>query len=83
MAKVPSRILMNNEEWNYENEDFDEDLPFVELQFGPEDLYHLYESVKFRYEKWPGGHPDEQERLAYLKDFLYRIVLEWKFQMME
>ena len=83
MAKVSSRILMNNEDWTYQEDDFNEDLPFVELQFGPDDLYILYECVKYRYEKWPGGHPDEQTRLAYLKDFLYRIVLEWKFKMME
>ena len=74
---------MNDDEWIYQEDDFNEDLPFVELQFGPDDLYILYECVKYRYEKWPGGHPDEQERLAYLKDFLYRIVLEWKFKMME
>jgi|TARA_B100001939_G_scaffold337701_1_gene342382 hypothetical protein len=74
---------MNDDEWIYQEDDFNEDLPFVELQFGPDDLYILYECVKYRYEKWPGGHPDEQTRLAYLKDFLYRIVLEWKFKMME
>ena len=74
---------MNDDEWIYQEDDFNEDLPFVELQFGPDDLYIIYECVKYRYEKWPGGHPDEQTRLAYLKDFLYRIVLEWKFKMME
>ena len=74
---------MNDDEWIYQEDDFNEDLPFVELQFGPDDLYILYECVKYRYEKWPGGHPDEQTRLAHLKDFLYRIVLEWKFKMME
>ena len=74
---------MSDDEWIYQEDDFNEDLPFVELQFGPDDLYILYECVKYRYEKWPGGHPDGQTRLAYLKDFLYRIVLEWKFKMME
>ena len=72
---------MNNDEWIYQDEDFDEDLPYIELQFGIDDLYQIYDSVKFKYEKWPGGHPDEQARLAYLKDFLYRIVLEYKFKM--
>ena len=70
-----------NDEWTYQDDDYDEDLPYIELQFGIEDLYLLYESVKFRYEKWPGGHPEEQARLGYLKDFLYRIVLEYKFKM--
>tara|TARA_R100001198_G_C5177543_1_gene175629 strand:+ start:246 stop:464 length:219 start_codon:yes stop_codon:yes gene_type:complete len=70
-----------DDDWVYQDEEFDEDLPYIELQFGIEDLYMIYNSVKYRYEKWPGGHPEEQARLAYLRDFLYRIVLEYKFKM--
>tara|TARA_A100001391_G_scaffold89156_1_gene58926 strand:+ start:510 stop:728 length:219 start_codon:yes stop_codon:yes gene_type:complete len=70
-----------DDDWVYQDEEFNEDLPYIELQFGIEDLYMIYNSVKYRYEKWPGGHPEEQARLAYLKDFLYRIVLEYKFKM--
>tara|TARA_R100001510_G_C7555678_1_gene137675 strand:+ start:135 stop:353 length:219 start_codon:yes stop_codon:yes gene_type:complete len=69
-----------DDDWVYQDEEFDENLPYIELQFGIEDLYMIYDSVKYRYEKWPGGHPEEQARLAYLKDFLYRIVLEYKFK---
>ena len=72
---------MDDDDWVYQDEEFNEDLPYIELQFGIEDLYMIYNSVKYRYEKWPGGHPEEQARLAYLKDFLYRIVLEYKFKM--
>ena len=79
MAKVPSRFLMEDD-WHYAENDFNEELPFIELQFGIEDLYLLYQSVKYRYEQWPGGHPDEQARLLYLKNFLYRVVLEYKFK---
>ena len=74
---------MNDDEWTYQEEDFNEDLPFVELQFGIEDLHLLYKSVAVHYDKWPGGHPDEQARLDYLKNFLYRIILEWKYEMDE
>lgn len=70
-----------DDDWVYQDEEFNEDLPYIELQFGIEDLYIIYDSVKYRYEKWPGGHPEEQARLAYLRDFLYRIVLEYKFKM--
>ncbi len=70
-----------DDDWVYQDEEFNEDLPYVELQLGIDDLYLVYDSVKYRYEKWPGGHPEEQARLAYLKDFMYRIVLEYKFQM--
>jgi len=70
-----------DDDWVYQDEEFNEDLPYVELQLGIDDLYLVYDSVKYRYEKWPGGHPEEQARLAYLRDFMYRIVLEYKFQM--
>lgn len=70
-----------DDDWVYQDEEFNEDLPYVEVQLGIDDLYLVYDSVKYRYEKWPGGHPEEQARLAYLRDFMYRIVLEYKFQM--
>ena len=69
-----------NDEWIYQDDDFNEDLPYIELQFGPEDLHLLYKSVSVHLDKWPGGDAEEQERLQYLKNFLYRIVLEYKFQ---
>ena len=73
---------MNDDDWTYQDDNFDEDLPYIELQFGSEDLYVLYESVKYRWENCrTGGHPDEQQRLENLKNFLYRVVLEYKFKM--
>lgn len=69
------------DDWTYQDEDFDEDLPYVELQFGIDDLKLLYKSVSVHYEKWPGGDVEEQARLSYLKNFLYRIILEWKYEM--
>ena len=68
-----------SEDWIYQDDDFDEDLPYVELQFGIDDLRLLYKSVSVHVDKWPGGHAEEQERLQYLKNFLYRIVLEYQF----
>ena len=73
----------DNNDWVYQDDDFDESLPYVELQFGVEDLQLLYKSVAVHYEKWPGGDIEEQARLDYLKNFLYRIILEWKYEMDE
>ena len=67
------------EGWTYQDDDFDEDLPYIELQFGIDDLRLIYKSVSVHVDKWPGGDAEEQERLQYLKNFLYRIVLEYKF----
>ena len=77
---------MNDDDWTYQDDNFDEDLPYIELQFGSEDLYVLYESVKYRWENdyesdYNDGHPDEQQRLENLKKNLYRVVLEYKFKM--
>ena len=71
---------MMGDQWIYQDDDFNEDFPYIELQFGPEDLHLLYKSVSVHLDKWPGGNPEEQERLQYLKNFLYRVVLEYKFQ---
>ena len=68
-----------SEDWIYQDDDFDENLPYIELQFGIDDLRLLYRSVSVHVDKWPGGDAEEQERLQYLKNFLYRIVLEYKY----
>jgi len=68
-----------SEDWIYQDDDFDEDLPYIELQFGIDDLRLLYRSVSVHVDKWPGGDAEEQERLQYLKNFLYRIILEYKY----
>ena len=56
-----------------------EEKPYVEMELDISDVRILYNSIKFHYEKWPGGHPDEQARIGYMKDFLYRIILEHQF----
>ena len=40
---------------------------------------YMYKAVCFHLEKHHGD-PYEQERLQHLKDFLYRIILEYKYQ---
>ena len=60
----------------------EEEIPYVEMDLDINDVYLLYNSVSFHYEKWPGGHPDEQARLDFMKNFLYRIVLQYKFENM-
>ena len=61
----------------------DEDNVYVQLDLDIEDVHFLYRSVCFHLEKWSGGDPGEQEHLYYMKDFLYRIVLEYKFEHMD
>ena len=42
----------NNEDWIYQDDDFDPDKTYIELQFGPEDLHLLYKSVSVHIDKW-------------------------------
>lgn len=56
-----------------------ENLPYCQLELDVIDVSSLYKSVCFHIEKWPGGDSLEQERLFAMKDFLYRIILEYKF----
>jgi len=66
-------------EGNY-NSDFEGDIPYVELELDILDVHGIYKSVCFHLDKWPSGDPYEQERLTALKDFLYRIILEYKYK---
>tara|TARA_B100000902_G_C27147877_1_gene832108 strand:+ start:186 stop:371 length:186 start_codon:yes stop_codon:yes gene_type:complete len=56
--------------------------PYVEIDFDIEDVYLIYKSVSVHLDRWAGGDPEEQSRLIFLKDFLYRIVLQYKFDNM-
>ena len=48
-----------------------------------EDIHLLHHCVLKRIETWEGSpsrHPTEQEHLWYLRDSLYRMILEYKFE---
>jgi len=53
-----------------------------QLDLGIEDIYLLYDCVCRRLQTWEGSpqrHPFEQEHLWWLRDELYKCVLEHKF----
>tara|TARA_R100000030_G_scaffold29270_4_gene21651 strand:- start:526 stop:726 length:201 start_codon:yes stop_codon:yes gene_type:complete len=54
----------------------DTDPDFYSLDISKDGLALMYKSVCFHLEKWPGGHPGEQEALVQMKDNLFRIILE-------
>ena len=60
----------------------DEETPAYTLDLEIEDVHLLYDCVLKRIENWSGGHPLEQEHLWYLRDWLYRIILEYRFDNM-
>ena len=40
----------------------------------------IHKSLSFHYEKWPGGHPQEQEDILMMRDNFYKIILEHQFE---
>ena len=80
MAKVPSRFLMEDD-YLYER-DFDENLPYIQIDLGIEDVRQIYESITLHSENWVSC-PDKKQRLEDLKDFLNRLLLEYTFKVEE
>ncbi|QPB08024.1 hypothetical protein [Synechococcus phage S-H38] len=61
------------------NEDYENS---YHVDMSIEDVHLLYHCVQKRIETWeghPARHPQEQEHLWYLRDWLYRMILEYKF----
>jgi hypothetical protein len=65
-------------EYEYESDEND-DIPYVELELDIKDVHTIYKSVCLHLDNWSGEDEYENERLNSLKDFLYRIILEYKF----
>ena len=68
------------------NEEFEPSQDFdYSVNLTIEDIHLLHHCVLRRIEKWEGSparHPAEQEHLWYLRDSLYRMILEYKFENM-
>jgi hypothetical protein len=68
------------------NEEFEPSQEFdYSVNLTIEDIHLLHHCVLRRIEKWEGAparHPMEQQHLWYLRDSLYRMILEYKFENM-
>lgn len=67
-------------EYDYES-DWDDmaDVPYIQMELDIRDVHQLYKSILFQSENFAGDE-NEKERIDALKDFLYRMILEYKFQ---
>lgn len=59
----------------------EEDIPYIQMELDIRDVYQVYQSLSFHLDRWPGNESDpyEQERIKQMRDFFYRMVLEFKF----
>ena len=67
-------------DYDYES-DWDEraDVPYIQMELDIRDVHQLYKSILLQSENFTGDE-NERERIDALKDFLYRMILEYKFQ---
>ncbi len=83
VLEIGYKILNNQMEEEFfppEENEFD-----YQVNLTIDDIYLLHHCVLKRIETWEGSpsrHPVEQEHLWYLRDSLYRMILEYKFQNM-
>ena len=61
---------------------FDEDLPYIQIDLGVDDVRQIHESLSLHLENWVSS-PEKKERLEDLKDFLNRLLLEYTFKIGE
>ena len=67
-----------DDDYLYEK-NFDENVPYISMDLGVEDVRQIYESVSLHLDNWVSC-PEKKERLEEIKDFLNRLLLEYAFK---
>ena len=81
MESFPSRIQLMDDENLYE-QDFNENLPYISMDMGVDDVRQIHESISLHLQNWVSC-PEKKERLEGLKDFFERLLLEYTFKIGE
>jgi hypothetical protein len=70
---------MMDDDLIFQNEEFDENIPYISLDLGIEDISLITESVR---DSAKNCHhdSDKKENLEHLDGFLTRIMLEYRFR---
>ena len=63
-------------------QDFDENLPYISMDMGVDDVRQIHESISLHLQNWVSC-PEKKERLEALKDFFERLLLEYTFKIQE
>ena len=65
--------------YSYDNQE-NEDVPYVQMELDIRDVKQVYTSLKYHSERWYGQDTEEKENIDSLKDFFYRMILEYNYQ---
>ena len=57
-----------------------DDILGFQIDFSDEDIRTLLYAVSETLRTWPGGDPEEQERLEMLKEAFFRMTLEMTYE---
>ena len=63
--------------------DWQDNVPYVELELDIKDVHSIYQSICFRLNADSIEDQYEKQRIEALKDFMYRIILEFKYKVGE
>tara|TARA_Y100000994_G_scaffold32617_1_gene23032 strand:- start:1932 stop:2156 length:225 start_codon:yes stop_codon:yes gene_type:complete len=71
--------MSNN--YDYES-DYDESnsVPYVEMELDIRDCHSIYKALNYQLEKGSFSDEYDQQRTEACKDFFYRMILEYKYQ---
>ena len=67
-----------DDDYLYEK-DFDENVPYISMDLGVEDVRQIHESISLHLDNWVSCL-EKKERLEEIKDFLNRLLLEYAFK---
>jgi len=56
----------------------DDDIYKIEMNI--ETVRIVYKALSISAEKWPGGNPQEQVDIIGVRDYFYRMILEYQFE---
>ena len=77
-GKSFKRVSKMEDDFIFEK-DFDENVPYISMDLGIEDIRQIYESLTLHSDNWVSV-PEKKERIDDLRDFLNRLILEYRFR---
>ena len=60
--------------------EMNDDILGFQIDFTDDEVRTLYYAVSEALRMWPGGDPEQQERLEMLKESFYRMTLEMTYE---
>ena len=73
---------MNNYDYESDYDDM-EDVPYIQMELDIRDCHQIYKALVCHEEHGTFGDEYDKARTEQVKDFFYRMILEYKYQVGE